>query len=233
MRRAIRTSVGLFSEVFSPNGPVVELGSLYPPGYEPLCDLRPLLSGKEYVGCDLRRGLGVDRIEDAHALSFSDNWAGTVLMFELLEHLPHPARALAEARRVLRDEGLLALSVPFTYRLHGFPTDYWRFTASGVHTLLADFPDKVIFALGPRLKPGFIFAVAAKTATQTFAANKARFRSKVQQTFRDTRLRGCISVLKERGRDFFGCLLGRTELSATFFDGSEAGGYKADTPARG
>ena len=46
----------------------------------------------------------------------------------------------ADVKRVLRDEGLLALSVPFSYRLHGFPSDYWRFTASGIYTLLAEFP---------------------------------------------------------------------------------------------
>jgi hypothetical protein len=61
------------------------------------------------------------------------------------------------------DRGLLALSVPFNYRLHGFPSDYWRFTASGIHTLLAEFPAKIVFAIGPQLKPAFIFAVATKT----------------------------------------------------------------------
>lgn len=227
MRRAINTSARLFSESFKPSGPVVEIGSLYLPGYEELCNVRRYFNGLEYIGCDIRQGLGVDRVEDAQALRFADRSVGTVLLLETLEHLPYPEKAIAEAWRVLRDEGLLALSVPFNYRLHGFPTDYWRFTASGVHTLLSGFPDKLIFALGPQVKPAFIFAVAAKTASGEFRERKAQFQEKVHATFHSLpyRLQGHISVLKERGRDLLGCLLGRAKLSVSFFDPSEGGGY--------
>ena len=45
MRRAIRTSVELFSENFKSSGPVVEIGSFYMPNYEKLCDLRPFFQG--------------------------------------------------------------------------------------------------------------------------------------------------------------------------------------------
>jgi hypothetical protein len=119
------------------------------------------------------------------------------------------------------------LSVPFAYRLHGFPSDYWRFTASGVHLLLSDFADKAIFSLGPRVKPAFIFAVASKNGSLEFAECKTRFQARVQTTFQQSRLRGHLSVLKERGRDFFGHLLGRSDLSARFFDPSMDGGYIA------
>jgi SAM-dependent methyltransferase len=225
MRRAINASVRLFSEIFEPAGPVVEIGSLYLPGHDALCNLRPCFKGREYIGCDIRHGLGVDRIEDAHALSFIDNSVGTLLIFETLEHLPYPQKAITEAHRVLRDDGLLALSVPFTYRLHAFPTDYWRFTASGIHVLLSGFPDKVIFALGPRLKPAFIFAVATKNVSRDFTERKIQFQSKIRETFRNSRPREYISILMERSRDFFGLLLGRAQLSATFFDPSQDGGY--------
>lgn len=225
LRQSINTSVRLFSEIFEPRGPVVEIGSLYQPGYDELSNLRRYFVGKEYIGCDIRQGLGVDRIEDAHALSFADRSVGTMLMFEILEHLPHPGKAISEAWRVLDDQGLLALSVPFNYRLHGFPTDYWRFTASGIHALLSDFPDKVVFALGPQLKPAFIFAVAAKCSSDEFTEKKAKFQEEIHDTFRRFWLRGYFSVLKERGRDFFGFLLGRAKLSARFFDPAQAGGY--------
>jgi SAM-dependent methyltransferase len=225
MRRAINKAVKLFSETFAPRGDVIEIGSYYMPGYEKLCDMRPYFNGQNYIGCDIRQGHGVERIEDAQALSFADKTIGTVLMFEILEHLPHPERAIMEARRVLRDDGILALSVPFNCCLHGFPSDYWRFTASGVNLLLSDFPDKIIFALGPAAKPAFIFAVASKSASREFAENKSLFQKRVQETFQRSRMRGYISVFKERGRDFFGHLLGRAELSATFFDPSTDGGY--------
>jgi len=232
MRRAINTSIRLFSEIFNPRGPVAELGSYYSPGYENICDLRRYFKGREYIGCDIRRGYGVDRIEDAQALSFCSGSIGTVLLFEILEHLPSPEKALSEAWRVLSDHGLLALSVPFNYRLHGFPTDYWRFTASGVYSLLSGFENKVVFTLGPRLKPAFVFAVAAKTASADFVEKKAQFQSAVYKTFQQSRFRGHISVFKERARDFFGHLLGRAELSAIFFDPATGGGYIHHTHER-
>jgi SAM-dependent methyltransferase len=204
---------------------VLELGSLYLPGYEARSDLRPYFPDAEYVGCDLREGLGVDRIEDAEKLSFPDRSFGTVLMFELLEHLAHPDRAIAEARRVLRDGGLLALSVPFDYRLHGFPSDYWRFTPSGIHTLLWDFSDKVIFALGPRWKPAFVFAVAAVPRTAEFDRRRGLFEDRVHDTFRRSRQRGYLSAAKGLGRELGGLVLGRARMGAAFFDPGQMGGY--------
>jgi hypothetical protein len=108
---------------------------------------------------------------------------------------------------------------------NGFPTDYWRFTASGIHVLLSDFPAKVVFALGPQLKPAFIFAVAARQASPGFAEREAIFQEKVHQTFRRSWLKGYISVFKERSRDLFGFLLGRAHLMARFFDPRQGGGY--------
>lgn len=225
MRRAIRTCITSFVEGCEPPGPVVEIGSHYMPGMDALCNLRPLFGNREFVGCDIRTGHGVDRIEDAHRLSFASGTVGTVLMFELLEHLPHPAGAVDEAFRVLRPDGLLAVSVPFTYRLHGFPTDYWRFTASGVDRLLARFPSRVVVAVGPRLKPGFIFAVASRAPAEDFAARRERFLAIAETRLRRTRLRGYFSLLKERARDLLGLLLGRAEVQMTVFDPTAAGGY--------
>jgi 2-polyprenyl-3-methyl-5-hydroxy-6-metoxy-1,4-benzoquinol methylase len=51
-------------------------------------------------------------VEDAQRLSFEDESFDRVLMTEVVEHVPEPARAVAEAARVLRPGGLLALSTP-------------------------------------------------------------------------------------------------------------------------
>jgi SAM-dependent methyltransferase len=231
MMRAINTCVRLFAEVFDPSGPVVEVGSYHPPGYAWLSDLRPYFRGREYIGCDLRWGDGVDRIEDAQDLSFEDSSVGALLAFEILEHVPDPDRAISEAARVLRDDGLLALSTPFDYGLHGFPDDYWRFTASGMHRLLRAFPDKVIFALGPRARPAFVFAVAATTTSAAFEARKRLFQERVEDAFRKTRVKGYSSVLRRTGREWLSYALGRGEMGAAFFDPGAGGGYFARTPA--
>ena len=226
MRKAIRTSIGLFAECFRPSGPVVEIGAYYPPGYQWLSDLRPFFTTLEYIGCDIRPGPGVDRIENAQALTFPAGFAGTIIVCEVLEHLPDPALAVAEAWRTLGDDGLLVVSVPFQYRLHAFPTDYWRFTASGLHCLLSAFPSRTVFALGPRLKPAFAFAVASKTASRQFDECANRFELRVTAVFEASRLRGVISELRYRGRDFFGCLLGRAHLDAAFFRPDNKSGYR-------
>jgi SAM-dependent methyltransferase len=225
VNRAVNTSVRLFSETFDPKGPVVELGSLYLVGWEHVADLRPHFPGREYIGCDIRQGLGVDRIEDAEALSFDDDSVGTVVMCELLPHLPRPSHALNEALRVLRDDGLLAVSVPFRYRINGFPSDYWRFTSSGLHTLLDDFADKCVFALGPQGSPAVVFGVAAKRRTDEFSAAKEEFQRLVQEEFARARLRAHLSVMKRASREVVGTLLGRANLGVVFFDPAQGGGY--------
>lgn len=52
------------------------------------------------------------RLEDAQNLSLPDAGFDKVLMSEVLEHVPNPDRAIAEAARVLRAGGLLVASTP-------------------------------------------------------------------------------------------------------------------------
>jgi SAM-dependent methyltransferase len=52
------------------------------------------------------------RLEDAQSLSFADATFDKVLLSEVIEHVPRPERAIAEAARVLRPGGVLAVSTP-------------------------------------------------------------------------------------------------------------------------
>src|SRR3546814_16126200 len=58
----------------------------------------------------IQEGLGVDRIEDVHALTFDDDSVGTIICLETLEHVADPLRAVQEMHRVLRPGGVLAIS---------------------------------------------------------------------------------------------------------------------------
>jgi 2-polyprenyl-3-methyl-5-hydroxy-6-metoxy-1,4-benzoquinol methylase len=70
----------------------------------------PLALAKRNVG-ELGRDVEF-RLEDAQALSLPAGRFDKVLLTEVIEHVPDPARAVAEAARVLRPGGVLAISTP-------------------------------------------------------------------------------------------------------------------------
>ncbi|MEI8372885.1 MAG: methyltransferase domain-containing protein [Planctomycetota bacterium] len=76
--------------------------------------------------------------------------ADIVLLTETLEHVFDVSGFVAEARRCLRPNGRLIMTVPFSARWHFIPHDYWRFTPSCLKRLLerADFGDIVVRARG-------------------------------------------------------------------------------------
>ncbi len=71
-----------------------------------------------------------------------------VICLEVLEHVQHPVKAVAEIHRVLRPGGMALVSSPFLAQYHGkgsgsqshesYP-DYWRFTHEGLAALFSNF----------------------------------------------------------------------------------------------
>ncbi|UXA14949.1 class I SAM-dependent methyltransferase [Mycobacterium sp. SMC-8] len=59
----------------------------------------------------------------------------TVLLSDVLEHIREPAGLLLEIARILRPGGHLLMNVPFTYRLHEQPHDYYRYTSHALEYL--------------------------------------------------------------------------------------------------
>ena len=59
----------------------------------------------------------------------------TVLILDVLEHLPHPEKAISEIRRILTPGGRVILQVPFLYPLHDEPYDFHRWTMKGLRQL--------------------------------------------------------------------------------------------------
>ena len=52
----------------------------------------------------------------------------TIILSDVLEHLPEPESLWREMHRVLASEGKLLMNVPFYYWLHEQPHDYYRYT---------------------------------------------------------------------------------------------------------
>lgn len=94
-----------------------------------------------------RERLGLDVITaELETAGLADEFFDVVTLWDVLEHVPHPRRTLAEARRVLRPGGLLVLSLPsiesFEARLFG---RYWAGWDQPRH--LALFPRPVLTRL--------------------------------------------------------------------------------------
>jgi SAM-dependent methyltransferase len=77
-----------------------------------------------------------DIIGSADALPVGDAEFDAVLCTQMLEHVPEPARVLAELHRILRPGGTLYLTVPLAWELHELPHDYYRYTQPALEHLL-------------------------------------------------------------------------------------------------
>ena len=61
-------------------------------------------------------------------LPFEESEFDTLILSDVLEHIPRPLELWWEMRRVLADRGKIILNVPFYYCLHERPHDYYRYT---------------------------------------------------------------------------------------------------------
>lgn len=95
-----------------------------------------------------------------------------ILCTEVLEHTRYPWRAARELRRLLKPGGLLALTTPFNFRIHGPSPDCWRFTHEGLKTLLEGFSEVNVTAIEdpgrPRMPIQYV-TLARKAVTDSSA----------------------------------------------------------------
>jgi hypothetical protein len=141
--------------------PIVEFGSMQVEDDQDI-DLRPLFTGREYIGTDMREGPGVDRVEDLRRLSFEDGEVGTAVCLDTLEHCSDPPQACRELRRVVGDGGVCVISSVMLFPIHGYPSDYFRFTPEGFRALLEGFDEVRVAGLGDPLLPIQVVGVGVK-----------------------------------------------------------------------
>jgi SAM-dependent methyltransferase len=61
-------------------------------------------------------------------LPFSDKEFDTIILSDVLEHIPVPGQLWKEMTRILLRNGKIIINVPFYYWLHEEPHDYYRYT---------------------------------------------------------------------------------------------------------
>lgn len=119
-------------------GPILEIGSK---DYGSTSSFRDVFPDNPYVGVDMEDGKGVDQIVDlAEGLGqlAEDHFALTVCC-SVLEHTPKPWKMAENITRLTARGGRLYMSVPWVWRYHPYPDDYFRFSFRGVLSLFPDF----------------------------------------------------------------------------------------------
>src|SRR4029079_989327 len=140
---------------------------------EGYANLRGMFPGKSYVGCDMREGPGVDRVEDVSAIRLPDATAGTILCIETFEHVFEVRRAFDEVFRVLKPGGVFVITTPLNFRIHGYPDDYWRLTPNCLRRLMSAYSVRVAGYQGHRSFPHSVMAVGLKAPATSDAARRA------------------------------------------------------------
>jgi SAM-dependent methyltransferase len=172
----------LVAETFDCPGPVFEFGSYQVEGQEGYANLRALFPRREYVGCDMRPGPGVDRVEDVTAIRLPDHTVGTVLCIETFEHVFEVRRAFDEVHRILEPGGIFVITSPLNFRIHGYPDDYWRMTPSCLRRMLEPYGARISGYQGYRAFPHTVMGVGIKSPIPLDCAAKA---SRLITAYRD------------------------------------------------
>lgn len=103
------------------------------------------------IGVDLQEGPGVDLVHNLEQpLPPEYSRFGHVDCCSVLEHVQRPWLAAGVLESALSVGGTILLSVPFVWRVHAYPGDYWRYTPESLRILfpLIDWTTMVMVSAG-------------------------------------------------------------------------------------
>ena len=93
----------------------------------------------EYIGLEhpntLHKNNKIDIFGDACCLPIKNSTIDCVVSFQVMEHVAEPNQMLAEIYRVLKNDGVVAVTTPFMWGIHEAPHDYYRYTKYGLEYL--------------------------------------------------------------------------------------------------
>lgn len=118
--------------------PYLEVGSK---AYDDVQRVSSLFPSEDFVGIDMQDGLNVDFVVDL-TQPFAEidkvlegKRFKSIFCLSVLEHCDNPFLMANNLTQLLEPGGLLYVSVPHSWKFHGYPSDYWRFTHEGIKKL--------------------------------------------------------------------------------------------------
>jgi len=140
--------------------------------------LRPMLSKEcSYTGLDYpgtvnsMYGTRPMIFGDAQTLPVKSAAMNTIVLMEVLEHVPDIDAVMNEAFRVLKQDGLFLFSMPFLYPIHDAPFDFQRLTIYGLHRMMDQHSFEIVEeqVYGSPLETAGLLANLAMTKTVLIA----------------------------------------------------------------
>ena len=130
-----------WAETLGPMSEIIEVGTRqWVEGAEThLRDCFPTVPRERYVMVDIAAGTDVDVVADLHDLPA--DWSGrfdALVASAVFEHLQRPWVAAREVARVLKPGGRCYIATHQTYPLHGFPSDFFRFSTEALSLIFTD-----------------------------------------------------------------------------------------------
>ena len=117
------------------DGPVLEIGSKSYTGNT--ADFRQMFP--DFLGVDLQPGAGVDVVADlSQPHDLPKHHFGLVICCSVLEHCRDPWAMARNITELVRPGGSVYIAVPWVWRYHDYPDDYWRFSWSGIKALFPE-----------------------------------------------------------------------------------------------
>lgn len=120
------------------SGPILEIGSK---DYGSTSTFREIYPDCPYIGIDMEAGAGVDAVVDLEAGigPLPEGHFQLAVCCSVLEHVAKPWKMAENITRIVAKGGSLYMSVPWVWRYHAYPDDYFRFSFRGVASLFPDF----------------------------------------------------------------------------------------------
>lgn len=131
---------GLFDHISSlapqVTGKILDVGC----GNKPYQDL---FDSSSYVGLEIDSAENLsnskaDFFYDGEVFPFPDAEYNSIVINQVFEHVFTPDRFLDEVNRVLKDGGVLLMTVPFVWDEHEQPVDFARYSSFGLRKLLGN-----------------------------------------------------------------------------------------------